>query len=245
MTDERAIAPRQERAGLPAPVASAQAAFAHATVWAIATRLFRFRLEIEGRNLVPPGEPVIVAGAPHRNWIDGFLLLMALPPQPRVIFLGSDGGLFNKWWKRAVLTAVGGFEVVAAGSATNKAALDGAQAVLARGDRLGIFPEGWDHLQDPPETLARFRRGVAFIAQKSGRRTVPVAVSGAKPLWRGKTLRIRIGEPIAPPAADAGKAEQQAWADALRDTLVALIPPPPPEPADGEKPWPWLTTVFD
>jgi 1-acyl-sn-glycerol-3-phosphate acyltransferase len=222
-----------------------QAGFAHRMVWGIATGVFGFRLEIEGRERIPPGETLLVAGAPHRNWIDGFLLLMAMPPQPRVVFLGSEGGLLNTWWKRRVLALVGGFQLVSTTSATNKAALDGALAVLARGDRLGIFPEGWDHLQAAPETVPPLRRGVAFIAQKSGRRTLPVALAGSKPLWRGKTLRVRIGDPIAPPPTDAGKPEQQAWAAGLRAALQDLIPPQPPEPADGRKPWPWLTTLLD
>lgn len=235
----------ERRAAPGGRLAAMQAAFAHRAVWAIGARLFRFRLEIDGQERIPAGEPVIVAGAPHRNWIDGFLLLMAFPPAPRVVFLGSEGGLFNTWWKRLVLTVVGGFEPVSTTSATNKDALDGALAILARGDRLGIFPEGWDHLDGAPDVLPPFRRGVAFIAQKSGRRTVPVALAGSKPLWRGKTLRVRIGESISPPLADAGKAEQQVWADDLRDTLQAMVPPQPPEPADGHTPWPWLTTVFN
>ncbi len=223
----------------------AQAAVAYRVVWAVAAGLFRFRIEIEGRERMPPGEPLIVAGAPHRNWIDGFLLLMALPPEPRVIFLGSEGGLFNTWWKRAVLAVIGGFEPVSGSSALNRAALDGAVAVLARGDRLGIFPEGWHNLGAPPETIPPLRRGVAFIARESGRRVLPVALAGAKPLWRGKVLRVRIGDPLAPPEPDAGRAEQETWKEHLREALQALVPPQPPEPADGRKPWPWLTTLLD
>lgn len=222
-----------------------QAAFAHRVVWAVATGLFRFQIEIEGRERIPRGEPLIVAGAPHRNWIDGFLLLMALPPEPRVIFLGSEGGLFNTWWKRAVLAVVGGFEPVSASSALNRAALDGSIAVLARGDRLGIFPEGWDNLAAPPETVPPLRRGGAFIARESGRRVLPVGLAGSKPLWRGKTLRVRIGDPLDPPPPDASRAAQEAWTDALRGTLQSLIPPQPPEPADNRTPWPWLTTLLD
>jgi 1-acyl-sn-glycerol-3-phosphate acyltransferase len=89
------------------------------------------------------------------------------------------------------------------------------------------------------------QRGVAFLAMESGRRTLPVAIAGAKPLWRGKTLRVRVGPPIDPPPPDSGKPVQQAWATALRDTLDALIPPQPPLPVDGRMPWKWLTTVFD
>lgn len=217
----------------------------HRIVRWIATRLFRFRIEVAGRERVPPGEPLIVAGGPHRNWIDGFLLLLALPASPRVIFLGSAGGLFNTWWKWAILSAAGGFAVVSDRGESNRAAIDAALAVLADGGRLGIFPEGWAHLEADPERVLPVQRGVAFIARESRRRTLPVAIAGAKPLWRGKTLRIRIGDSIPPPPPNASRAEQQAWAEGLRAALESMIPPQPPLPVDGDGPWPWLTTIFN
>ena len=138
-----------------------------------------------------------------------------------------------------------GFEAVSFSSAVNREALTAAQEVLRRGDRLGIFPEGWDHLDGPLREIGPFRRGVAFIAQQSGRRVLPVALTGSKPLWRGKTLRVRIGPPLDPPAPDAGRAEQQAWSDGLRATLQALIPPEPPEVPAARRRWPWLTDLFN
>jgi 1-acyl-sn-glycerol-3-phosphate acyltransferase len=42
--------------------------------------LLRLNIEVEGLELVPRGEPLIVAAAPHRNWIDPFLILQVLPP---------------------------------------------------------------------------------------------------------------------------------------------------------------------
>ena len=77
--------------------------------------------------------------------------------------------------------------------------------------------------------IGDFRRGLAFIAQQSGRCVLPVALAGSKPLWRGKTLHVRIGAPLDPPPMDAGKVAQQTWSDELRATLQELIPPEPPE----------------
>ena len=48
-----------------------------------------FNIEVEGLELVPRGEPLIVAAAPHRNWIDPFLILQVLPPLPRTYFLAA------------------------------------------------------------------------------------------------------------------------------------------------------------
>ncbi len=206
----------------------------------IAARVFRFRIEVQGMEHIPRGEPLIVAGGPHRNWIDGFLLIYALPPEPRLVFLASEN-VADRWWRRAVLRLMGGVEPVSTASAHNPGARAAALRVLARGDRLGIFPEGWDHIDAPMREVGAFRRGVAFIAQQSGRRVLPVAVAGSKPLWRGKTLRLQIGPPLDPAPATAGKADQQAWSDGLRATLQALQPPEPPLIPAAQRRWTWLT----
>jgi 1-acyl-sn-glycerol-3-phosphate acyltransferase len=231
-------------ARLSGPTQALQAHFTTSGVRFIGTRLFGFRIEVSGRENVPAGQPLIVAGGPHRNWVDGFLLLVALPPQPRVVFLASEN-VSDRWWKRLLVSLAGGFEPVSTTSALNREALDAALRVLARGDRLGIFPEGWDHLEGPMREIGDFRRGLAFVAQQSGRCVLPVSLAGSKPLWRGKTLRVRIGPPLDPPPIDARKAAQQTWSDELRATLQELIPPDPPEIAFERRRWPWLTDLFN
>ena len=225
-------------------IRGAQARFARLVVTLIGKGLFGFRIEVSGREHVPRGEPLIVAGGPHRNWVDGFLLMIALPALPRLTFLASEN-VSDRLWKRIVVFVAGGFEAVSFTSAVNREALAAAQGVLRRGDRLGIFPEGWDHLEGSMREIGAFRRGIAFIAQQSGRRVLPVALAGAKPLWRGKTLRVRIGPPIDPPPPGANRAAQQAWSDELRATLERLIPPEPPEIPVEQRRWPWLTDLFN
>jgi 1-acyl-sn-glycerol-3-phosphate acyltransferase len=232
------------RERLSGPIRAFQAHFTTSGVRFIGTRLLGFTIEVSGREHVPAGEPLIVAGGPHRNWVDGFLLLVALPPTPRVMFLGSEH-VADQLWKRILVFVAGGFEPVSATSALNREALETALGVLARGERLGIFPEGWNHLDDPMREIGDFRRGLAFIAQQSGRRVLPVALAGSKPLWRGKTLRVCIGLPLDPPPPDAGKAAQQDWSDGLRATLQELIPPEPPELPLQQRRWPWLTDLFN
>jgi 1-acyl-sn-glycerol-3-phosphate acyltransferase len=221
-----------------------QTRFATGAVRAIARWVFRVRIEISGLERVPPGEPLIGAGAPHRNGIDGFLLLIALPAEPRIVFLASENAV-DRWWRRLALWLVGRFEPVSTTSALNRDALEAGLRVLARGDRLGIFPEGWDHLSGPMREVGEPRRGVAFLARQSGCRVLPVALAGSKPLWRGKTLRVQIGAPLAPPSPEANKREQQRWSAALRATLQALLPPEPPEIPVAQRRWTWLTTWLD
>ena len=226
------------------PIKTFQAHFTTGGVRFIGTRIFGFRIEVSGRENVPAGEPLIVAGGPHRNWVDGFLLLVALPPEPRVVFLASEN-VSDRWWRRALVRLAGGFESVSTASTLNREALDAALGVLKRGDRLGIFPEGWHYLDSPMRQIGDFRRGLAFIAQQSGRRVLPVALAGGKPLWRGKTLRVAIGTPLDPPPLDAGKAVQQTWSDELRATMQDLIPPEPREIPLQQRRWPWLTDLFN
>ncbi len=238
------LRPQHVAARLSGPIQALQARFTTSGVRFIGTRLFGFRIEVSGRENVPAGQPLIVAGGPHRNWVDGFLLLVALPPQPRLVFLASEN-VSDRWWKRVLVRLAGGFEPVSTTSVLNRDALEAALLVLARGDRLGIFPEGWDHLEGPMREIGSIRRGLAFVAQQSGRCVLPVALAGSKPLWRGKTLRVRIGPPLDPPPMDAGKATQQTWSDELRTTLQELIPPAPPEIPLERRRWPWLTDLFN
>lgn len=210
----------------------------------LARLFFRFRIEVSGREEIPPREALLIAAGPHRNWIDAFLILYAMPNQPRVVFLGSEAA-GNRWWKRIILWLAGSFEPVSTTSALNREALDASLRVLARGDCLALFPEGWEHFNEPLREVGEFRRGSAFIAQHSGRRVLPVALAGNRPLWRGKTLRVNIAAPLPPPPANASKAEQQAWSEQLRATLQALQPPDPPTIPLAERRWTWLTTLLN
>lgn len=210
----------------------------------VARHIFRLRIEVTGRDVVPPGEPLIVVGGPHRNWIDGFLMLYAMPNQPRVVFLGSENAQ-REWWRRLVLWSTGAFEPVSTTSTLNREALVAGLRVLERGDRLGVFPEGWDHMNGPAREIGELRRGVAFMAQQSQRRVLPLSLAGTTTLWRGKTLRVRMGAPIPPPPPGASKAEQLTWSESLRATLQAQQPTDPPTAPSDEQVWPWLTTWLD
>lgn len=207
-------------------------------------QLFGLKFEFRGRELVPPGEPLIVAAAPHRNWIDPFLVIIALPPEPRVYFLGSAEGMFNTWWKRAVLAAVGGVVPVSTEGQLNRQGLTTSLEILAAGKSLGLMPEGWGQEAGPPTEIRPIKRGVAFLAERSRRRVLPVGLAGTQELWRGKRLRLRIGPPLDPPPADAPRAEEIAFAELLTRALRDVLPPPPPEPSDGRKPWGWMTKLL-
>jgi 1-acyl-sn-glycerol-3-phosphate acyltransferase len=208
------------------------------------TALFGFNFEFSGIENVPAGESLIVAAAPHRNWIDPFMVVIALPPGPRVYFLGSAEGMFDTWWKRAVLVALGGVVPVSTEGQLNRQALTAGLSIMADGNHLGLMPEGWGQEAKPPREIQTIKRGVAFLALHSGCRVLPVGLAGTQELWRGKTLRLRVGPPIDAPARDASRAEEAQFTERLNHALNEAMPAEPAEPADGHKPWPWLTRLL-
>jgi hypothetical protein len=126
----------------------------------------------------------------------------------------------------------------------NRQALEIGLEILGDGVRLGLMPEGWAQEAQPPDQVQPIRRGVAFLAERSRRRTLPIALAGTQELWRGKTLRLQVARPLEPPPGDASRAEQDAFVEQLRNALEAALPPLPPAPLDGRKPWPWLTRLL-
>jgi 1-acyl-sn-glycerol-3-phosphate acyltransferase len=204
--------------------------------------LLRLNIEVQGLELVPQGEPLIVAAAPHRNWIDPFLILLALPPLPRTYFLAAADTSGNRWWKRLLIELAGGMVPVATRGQLNREGLELTLGILERGNRVGIFPEGWGAKPDPE--IMPLKRGVAFISQHSGRRVLPVALAGTTDLWRGKTLRARIAPPLDALSPEANRHEEQAYVDGLRAILQDAVPLAPKEPLDGKKPWRWLTRAL-
>jgi 1-acyl-sn-glycerol-3-phosphate acyltransferase len=205
--------------------------------------ILRLRVEVEGLEHIPAGEPLIVAAAPHRNWIDPFLLLLVFPALPRLYFVAAADTPGNRWWKRLAIEIAGGMAPVSSRGALNREGLETSLAILDGGNRLGIFPEGWGNTGASLDVLP-LKRGVAFLSEHSGCRVLPVGISGATDLWRGATLRVRIAPPLAALSAGADRTIEQAFVDRLREILIETVPETPPEPASGKKPWRWLTRML-
>lgn len=239
-----AAEPRTAARMRPTLLSRLQARLGRRLIQLIGQGLFGFRFELAGLEHVPPGEPVIVAAAPHRNWIDPFLIISALPASPRVAYLGSAEAMFNRRWKRVILGLMGGVVPVSSLGQLNREGLEVSLAILAGGNSLGLFPEGWGRFGDDPRQISELKRGVAFLSQRSGRRVLPVGLAGTQQLWRGKTLVLHVGPPLKALAPAAGRAEQVAYTEQIRAAIVAVAPPPPVEPAGNPRVWQWLTRLL-
>lgn len=231
--------------------------------------VFRFRIEVEGREHLPldsDGRPAggwILAAAPHRTWVDPFVLLLALPLEPRLVFFGDGRAMFRSWWRRFWVHRVGGLipiwvrryapgvereDVMATYVGAVRSAFD-AGAILT------LMPETGPPV--PVDRARRFGRGVAYFALRTGAPVVPVVLGGTHLLFRGRRILVRILPPMTPdhptsPDTDpAWSPTERRAARAFTATLEALMAPHvtalhlAAEPPDGaRRPWRWLTHLW-
>ena len=151
--------------------------------------MYRFSVQGE-RNIPLSGAAIIVCN--HVSYVDA-LLLMAASPRPmrflmdhRIFAVPVLGGLFRL--AKAIPVAP-----QAENPAAYAAAFEAADAVLADGDLLCIFPEGGITRDG---TLQPFKAGVMKILQK---RPVPVVPVALHKLWGSTFSRIEGGRAMVRP----------------------------------------------
>jgi hypothetical protein len=150
---------------------------------------FRFRIETSGQEHLPAGGYLIV-GAAHRGWMDPFLVLHALPEQPRAWFLGSGPSTFTSRWRESFIRRVGGLLPVWRGGVGIDGHVASARAVVANGGVFAQMPEGT--VSGPPGRIGPFRNGWALIALRVGAPIVPIAMAGTEELYIGKRMASRV-----------------------------------------------------
>jgi 1-acyl-sn-glycerol-3-phosphate acyltransferase len=156
---------------------------------AILFGLFRFRVDSAGREHLPPGGYLLVAAA-HRGWMDPFVVIHALPLEPRAWFLGSAASTFTARWREALIRRLGGLLPVWRGGVGVDQHVVAARAVLANGAVFVQMPEGT--VSGPPGRVGPFRNGAGLIALRTGAPIVPLAVAGTEELYLGKRMATRI-----------------------------------------------------
>jgi 1-acyl-sn-glycerol-3-phosphate acyltransferase len=155
--------------------------------------VLRFRIRAEGRARLPSEGGYIVMGAAHRGWIDPFLVLHALPTEPRAWFLGSAASTFSSRWREWLLRRIGGLLPVWRGGVGIDQHVAAARAVLGRGGILVQMPEGT--VSGPAGRIGPFRTGASLIALRTGAPIVPLAMAGTEELYFGRRMASRILEP--------------------------------------------------
>lgn len=194
--------------------------------------------------------PCIIAVAPHRGWIDPFLLLLTWPHDaPRLAWFGDSRTMVRSWWRRRLLPRLGMIPIPPeATPAAVREHLADARLVLGRGCCLVVFPE-----KGPPSAPGRTRTiapGAAWLAAAGGVPLVPVAIGGFLETGLGTRFRLLVLDPLAPPepapATPAGMRAARATTDALRaalDPAVAALEAAT-HAENGRRPLPGLRRLF-
>jgi 1-acyl-sn-glycerol-3-phosphate acyltransferase len=132
-----------------------------------------FRPWVVGREHVPTSGPVIFASN-HVSFIDSVILPAVL--DRRLSFLAKSdyftGRGLKGWATKTFFNAIGQLPIDRSGGKASEASLRTGLQVLARGEQLGIYPEG---TRSPDGTLYRGRTGIARMVLE-GR--VPTMATG-------------------------------------------------------------------
>ncbi|HEX7949425.1 MAG TPA: 1-acyl-sn-glycerol-3-phosphate acyltransferase [Candidatus Limnocylindrales bacterium] len=139
--------------------------------------VFRFHLSTEGQEHLPVGGYLLV-GAAHRGWMDPFVVLHAIPTEPRAWFLGSGPSTFTSRLRERFIHRLGGLLPVWRGGVGIEGHVASANAVIGNGGVFVQMPEGT--VSGPPGRIGDFRLGWAVIALRTD------APSSRSP-WPGPT----------------------------------------------------------
>lgn len=133
-----------------------------------------FRPWVSGAENVPATGPVILASN-HLSFVDSIFLPLML--ERRVVFLAKSEYFTGKgikgWASRVFFKGTGQLPMDRSGGKASEASLNTGLQVLARGDVLGIYPEG---TRSPDAKLYRGRTGVARMILEAGVPVVPCAM---------------------------------------------------------------------
>lgn len=214
------------------------------------------RLEVAGLENLPRGG-YIAAAALHRGWVDPLAVILALPVEPRVWFLGSAATAFRRRWMEWLLHRTGGILPVWRGGSDVSVHVDAAKAVVAEGGVLCLFIEG--AIVGPPDRVwPGVRSGAGLLALRTDAPIVPIALVGGDELYRGTRLALRIlpatsvdellGSDQRPAMETrdelrAARTVTRAIAVRIDAALVDLVPRVQ-DPADKPKRWRWLTRLL-
>ncbi|MEX1295770.1 MAG: 1-acyl-sn-glycerol-3-phosphate acyltransferase [Candidatus Limnocylindrales bacterium] len=212
------------------------------------------RIELVGPLPVAGGRPgagCIVVAAPHRAWLEPFLLLAAWPPgAARLVWLADARTITRSWWRRLLLPRVGVLPVTP-GSGSPRRYVEAAAAATRAGHAVAVFPEVGP--PSPPERVRRISPGFAYLAVASGAPVVPVVIGGTHRIVRGSSFSVGIGRALGTGAAmddpfvPAGRERAAVLTEGLTGVLEHDLPARnawADERAPERERWPWLATLF-
>jgi 1-acyl-sn-glycerol-3-phosphate acyltransferase len=160
-----------------------------------------FRPWIVGREHIPESGAVIFASN-HLSFIDSIFLPLVL--DRRISFLAKSdyftGRGLKGWATKLFFNATGQLSIDRSGGKASEASLNTGLAVLARGEQLGIYPEG---TRSPDGRMYRGRTGVARMILEGHVKVVPVAMIDTEKVMpigtrmpKVRRIGVIFGEPL-------------------------------------------------
>lgn len=202
-----------------------------------AFRLLGQRIVLTGTEHVPRAGGVLLA-CNHISYVDFVYGGLAANPSGRLVRFMAKREIFDHRVGGPVMRSMHHIEVDRGeGLASFRTAVD----YLRAGEAVGIFPEA---TISRALVLKEFKTGAVRIAAEAGVPVVPVVLWGTqrmmtkdhpRDLSRGRTIAIRVGEPIRPDGSDP-VAETAALKSAMEHLLDETIRA---YPADEQPPGSW------
>lgn len=173
----------------------------------------------------------ILAGVPHRTWIDPFLPLAWLPAEPRLALFGDARTMARSPLRRWAIQRLGGVLPIPShgGPRSFETHVEAAGHVLRSGMVFCVFPEYG--APSPVEASRPIAPGLGYVALRTGAPIVPLVIGGNHELFWGRRIVVRVLpalDPIAlaglPPGGAApppGSHEERAAAHAIAEAFRA------------------------
>ena len=219
-------------------------------------RVVAWHIAVEGVEHLPvrdgvPGAGCVVAAAPHRAWVEPFLLVAAWPADAaRLVWLADGRTVTRSWWRRRLPPRLGIIPIASA-SGGPQAYAELVSLACASGHAVVVFPE-----IGPPAPSDRTRRispGFAYLALRAGAPVVPIVLGGTHHIVRGSSYSVDIlpalepGSTLDDPFVSAGRARAHALTRELQDKVAEVLPERTAQ-ADAAAPsrdrWTWLATLL-
>lgn len=197
-----------------------------AAIFRVLFKIF-IRLEVKGKENIPPTGPVILVSN-HLHLADPPLLIISLLPR-KTRFMAKEE-LFQSWFFGPLMRLAEAFPVRRGGTIKDiEIALWQAVDVLKEGLVLGMFPEGG---RSPGAQLLRGYPGAAMLGVRSGAPILPVGIAGTEKLrgigWlRRPKVMVNFGEPFKFPPTEAkpNKSQLRLLTDLMMEKIALLLPP--------------------
>ncbi len=172
-------------------------------------------------HIEPNASYIFIAN--HSSYLDIPTLFVAIPNNLRIMYKRELEKIpFFGWFlKKSDFIAIEREEAISARGSLNKAL-----ELIKQDVSVLIFPEG---TRSSDGNLKEFKKGAMFLAVRSGKPIVPVAISGTcKLLPRGSLfirtgrVKVTIGKPLEL-SATGGKAEFDKITKTLHDKIYEML----------------------